>query len=219
MMKKALFFDLDGTLWDSLSTITESWNKAMVEANKPYRFDDPKTQTFMGLTPEETAPLAFPDDSFEEGMKLFYLCLKEELYQLSIKPGKLYKNEEKVLQNLAKKYDLYILSNAAKGYIENYLNGYNFHKYFKGYLCAGDTGLDKHENILYLMKKEGLEDVTYIGDTFKDYNEARKAGVKFIHAAYGFGKIKKRVTAIASLDELEEALNKQSLKKLHPYLK
>ena len=38
-MKKALFFDLDGTLWDAIVPLTESWNEAMIKASKPYRFD------------------------------------------------------------------------------------------------------------------------------------------------------------------------------------
>ncbi len=218
-MKKAIFFDLDGTLWDALEGITFAWNEAMIKNNKPYRFTKEITISYMGLTPEETAPLAFPNDNFEEGMKLFFLCFDEEIKYLSKNPGKLYENEEKVLQNLYKKYDLYIVSNSFKGYIDNYINGYDFKKYFKGTLCAGDTGLDKAENIRYLMEKEGIEDVIYVGDTFKDYLQAKKAGVKFIHASYGFGKIKNKVVSIKSFLELEDALNKLSFKKPRRLLK
>ena len=69
------------------------------------------------------------------------------------------------------------------------------------------------------MEKEGIEDVIYVGDTFKDYLQAKKAGVKFIHAGYGFGKIKNKVISISSFDELEEAINKLSFKKPRRLLK
>ena len=31
-MKRAIFFDLDGTLWNALDTICHAWNEAMKKA-------------------------------------------------------------------------------------------------------------------------------------------------------------------------------------------
>ena len=70
-MKKAVFFDLDGTLWDALIPNLEAWNLAMEKLNQPYRFDLKTIKSFMGLTPDETASLAFPQAPIEEGKKLF----------------------------------------------------------------------------------------------------------------------------------------------------
>lgn len=38
----------------------------------------------------------------------------------------------------------------------------------------------------------------YVGDIQGDYDSSKKAGVKFIHAAYGFGTIDDDVPAIAN---------------------
>src|SRR5574344_868578 len=146
-MRKCVFFDLDGTLWNALVPLTQAWNQAMDKAHEPYRFDLVKMQSFMGLTPEETAPLAFPGANEKKGMDLFRLALKAEIAYLSQHPGILYPQEEEVLGKLEKSYDLYIVSNSDKGYVENYLQACHMEQHFKGHICAGDTGYPKWKNI------------------------------------------------------------------------
>lgn len=206
--KKAILFDLDGTLWNALDTITEAWNKAMKEHNLKYSFSLETMKSFMGLTPKETAPLAFKDVDLNKGIEYFVLCLNEEIKYLRVHPGKLYEDEEEVLKELSKHYPLFIVSNSDKGYIEDYLNAYDFNKYFKDHVCAGDTDLEKWQNILYIKNKYQLEEIIYVGDTKKDLNESIKAGVKFIHASYGFGEIEEEVLKISKLRELPDLIKK-----------
>lgn len=201
-MKQALFFDLDGTLWDALIPLTDSWNEAMEIHHLPYRFDLKTMQSYMGLTPLETVHLAFNDVDEATGLIFFDICLNAEIKYLAIYPGKLYPNEETVIAELSKICDLYVVSNADKGYIENYLNACNMAKYFKGHLCAGDTKQDKAINIQILKEREHIDEVIYIGDTKKDMVESHKAGVKFIHASYGFGEIDNPEYKIENLLEL-----------------
>ncbi len=207
-MKRSIFFDLDGTLWDAIDQIKESWNQTMVEMNQPFRFSFEMIKSTMGLTPKETLPITFPGLEEEKAMELFQSCVKGEIKFLASKPGTLYPNEEKVLSELMKDYSLYIVSNCDKGYIENYLSSCHMDKYFKGKLCAGDLGLEKWQNIMHLQKQEGIDEVIYVGDTLKDKIESTKAGVKFIHAAYGFGVIQDDQYKINSLDELPSLAKK-----------
>ncbi len=207
-IKEAIFFDLDGTLWDALVPIKDSWNKAMKDNNLNYEFSLKEITSFMGLTPEETVPLAFKDVPFDTGLKYFKIALNEEIKYLKNHPGILYQNEEEILKILASKYSLFIVSNADKGYVENYLNAYNFHKYFKDFIQAGDLGLEKWENILYLKNKYQIEKIIYIGDTNKDRIESQKADVSFIHARYGFGEIKEDVPFVNSIKELPDLIEK-----------
>ncbi len=207
-MKRAIFFDLDGTLWDAIEEIKDSYNEAMKVNNLKYSFDYKTVKSFMGLTPLETVRLAFNDVSEKEGLRYFDICFKYEIKYLSSHPGKLYPSEFEVLSLLSKTYPLYIVSNADKGYIENYLNNYDKNHCFSGHLCAGDTSLDKAENIRFLMKKEGIDEVIYVGDTLKDLKECEKANVNFIHASYGFGVINNPKYKINSLGELPNVVNK-----------
>lgn len=207
-MKRALFFDLDGTLWDAIEPLKDSWNATMKEAGQDWVFSYAEMKSYMGLTPEETVPLAFPFADKETGIRLFARCLKEEIAYLSQHPGTLYPREKEVLRVLKKSYPLYVVSNSGKGYIENYLSACSTAPYFKGRLCAGDTQKDKWENIRILMEREGLDEVIYIGDTEKDRIQSEKAGVPFIHAAYGFGKVPEAEYSIESLSELPAEVKK-----------
>ncbi|MBO8427319.1 MAG: HAD family hydrolase [Firmicutes bacterium] len=199
---KAILFDLDGTLVDNVSLITESWNIAMIKNNLPYRFSDEDLTKHMGLTPTESSLLAFKDVSLNQGLKYFSLCLKEEIEYLKTHGGKLYPLERRVLDTLSSYFPLFIVSNSDKGYIENFINIFHFQNYFVDHLCAGDTSKDKFKNILIIKDKYNIKDVTYIGDTLKDYKEASKAKVHFIHARYGFGDIIENVDYIESLSDL-----------------
>lgn len=203
-MKKSIFFDLDGTLWDALAPLTDSWNNAMIKYHLPMRFTLDMTRSYMGLTPEETVPLAFPGVPFEKGLEIFREAIGEEIKHLAVHPGKLYPHERKILGELQKKYPLYVVSNSDKGYVENYIKSCHMEQYFAGHICAGDTGFPKWKNIIYLKEKEKIDQVIYIGDTLKDKVEAEKAGVLFIHAAYGFGAIEDDRCFISSLDELPQ---------------
>jgi len=205
-MKKAIFFDLDGTLWNAIEQIRDSWNEEMVKLNKPYRFTYDDIKSHMGLTPIETVSIAFPGISLDEGLALFQSCFKNEVKYLKNHPGMLYPNEKETLLELSKKYPLYIVSNADIGYIDNYINGYNLKDLYVGFLCAGDTGFSKYKNIVFLKDKEKIDDVIYIGDTLKDKTESMKAGVKFIHAAYGFGTIDKDEYFVNSFGELPQKI-------------
>jgi len=48
-----------------------------------------------------------------------------------------------------------------------------------------------------------LDDAVYVGDIQGDYDASMDAGVKFIHAAYGFGTVEDKVPEIHKFCELE----------------
>ena len=48
-IKRAIFFDLDGTLWNALPSLKDAYNIAMEKASMPYRFDLKQIQSYMGL--------------------------------------------------------------------------------------------------------------------------------------------------------------------------
>ncbi|MCI1779255.1 MAG: hypothetical protein LKI53_04775 [Bacteroidales bacterium] len=65
----------------------------------------------------------------------------------------------------------------------------------------------KNENIRYLIEKYSLKHPVYVGDTDSDMEQARIAGIPFIFAAYGFGKVEGCDLRINSFGELQNVLS------------
>lgn len=209
-MSKNLIFDLDGTLWDATQEIAKAWeNEGKRNFGPSYTLTVSKVKEEMGKTMDKIAKDISPDNLDEEEITKFgKTCFEAENAYLSTYPGKLYENEIETLRKLKEVgFTLFIVSNCQKGYIENFLKIVD-PCLFKSFLCYGDTNASKDITIKKLMEKFNLEDAIYIGDTEKDEESSHKAGIKFIHASYGFGKSLNPEGSISSFPELVElALN------------
>lgn len=202
-MKKGIIFDMDGTLWDSSKNVAKSWDAVVEkEAGGLLRITTEDIQSVMGHTMTEIAQLLFPMFELKEAIKLTDRCGKEENEFLRKHGGVLYPNLEDTLKELAKQYPLYIVSNCQKGYIESFLEYYQFGHYFEDIECFGNNEKDKAYNIALIVRRNQLEDAVYVGDIQGDYDSSVKAGVRFIHAAYGFGKIDCETPYIQTVKEL-----------------
>lgn len=207
-MFDSILFDLDGTLWDAVPEVAKSWTLGLRQLG----IDRPP------ITAEELFPcmgLLLPDivDRLVPGLdpdgqnRVIAHCCKVENEYLAQHGAALYPGEEKVLAALSQKYPLFVVSNCEKGYIEAYFAGTGMGKYFTGFESAGNTGLTKAENIALVTNRHGLKKPVYVGDTALDHKSSSQAGVPFIFAAYGFGRVE-NVPAIQSLEELEGLLEK-----------
>ena len=59
-----------------------------------------------------------------------------------------------------------------------------------------------------MAESDLIEDAVYVGDIQGDYDASKAAGVKFIHAAYGFGEIEDEVPRSEKPLELKEVIQK-----------
>lgn len=183
-MKRAIIFDLDGTLWDTTEQVELVWNGILKEYNKEFNHDQIKK--IMGLTKEEICEYLFYNN-LEFGNKFITECQKRENEYISKYGGNIYSNTIKTIKKLYKKYDLFIVSNCQTGYIEVFLEYYKLKKYFKDYESSGNTGKDKEFNIKMILEKNNIKNAVYIGDTKKDYIASKNNNLKFVWAKYGFG--------------------------------
>lgn len=206
-MKKGIIFDMDGTLWDSAKNVAESWNIAI---NKIGYEREPVTDQdlyrLMGKTMDVIAADLFPNADLETRNKLAEECFNTENDYLAEHGGELYPKLRETMEKLKDEYHLYIVSNCQTGYIETFLKYYQFEDLFEDIECYGNNGYQKGDNIALVVKRNNLDDAVYVGDIQGDYDSSVKAGVKFIHAAYGFGKINAEVPKITQLSELTETI-------------
>lgn len=190
MKYDGILFDLDGTLWDSTQSIAISWALALKDAPDVREIPTQKElERVMGMTAEDLMATLFPYLSKERHLELFDRCCQVENVYLREHGGKLYPHLEETLEELSQQVPLFIVSNCNKEYIPCFLDAHKLHRYFQDWECIGRTGKQKWENIRLVVERNGLRRPVYIGDTVLDQESAQKAGVPFLHAAYGFGQV------------------------------
>ena len=186
----SIIFDVDGTLWDSTEIVAQAWTWYLqTREHMDITLTSQRLMSLFGQLLPDIARQLFPDVSEEEQLRLIDGCCQAEHRALLKECAPLYEDLEKALALLSAKYSLYIVSNCQSGYIEVFLEATGFGKYFKGHLCNGDNNLDKGSNIALIAQNYSMESPVYVGDTMGDFLSCRKAGVPFVFASYGFGKV------------------------------
>lgn len=205
-MKKAILFDLDGTLWDSGETVLPAWNRVLAEVKvrPPVTMDE--LNSFMGLGPQDLADKFLPTLSDPaERLALFTRCFDAEVEAIRREGARLYEGVVEMLRTLQERgCFLAVVSNCKDGYIQAFLDYYRLHEIFTDFESAGATGLSKGENIALVLERNGFaaEDALYVGDTVWDMEASAKAGVDFLHAAYGFGSVPEGIPAVSCPGEI-----------------
>ena len=205
-MKKAIIFDLDGTLWDSSESCAASWNIILEkhpDITRRITVDD--MHSFMGKTLDKIAPMALPDVPEPRRMEIMRECVRYEQDYIAQHGGVLYPGLRETLEILRLEYLLIIVSNCQDGYIQCFLEYSGLGELFADFESAGGTGLSKGENIRLVIRRNSVDCAVYVGDTQGDLDSADFAGVPFIRAAYGFGTTNRPVPEINSVAELPAA--------------
>ena len=198
---KAVIFDLDGTLWDAAETIAPAWNAYCRSRGIARRFTPDDCRSYCGKTLPEIAAVVFPEAEAAWREAVITGCCDAECVPLAQHGGRLYPQAGSVLAALHRSCFLAVVSNCGLGYIEAFFSGNRTGRFFDDYENAARTGLSKGENIRLVMARNGIREAVYVGDTAGDQRAARQAGIPFIHAAYGYGRVS---GADAVLHELRE---------------
>lgn len=212
--RRGIILDVDGTLWDAVKEIAESWNlygEDMPDVTGHFTCEQMKA--CLGKTMYEIADVLYGYLPEERRQEVLTGAMEFENGYLHEHPGKVYPDVYRTMECLKEAgWHLYIVSNCQKGYIEEFLHASGVGPLIEDYLCFGDTLHGKGYNIRLCREKNRLDYAVYVGDTAGDMEAALEAGTDFIFAQYGFGdvadtdKVKGRIGSFGDLFEAVSAL-------------
>lgn len=184
-----IIFDMDGTIWDNTPVFAPSWERACSDMGYDVKFTPDTLKGLFGKTMTDIADACIPDDNPEKRYETLRLCEEYEMRDLEKSSvDTTYPSLKETLEKLSKITKLYIVSNCQSGYIETFLERSGLGYLFTDFICYGDNGLGKADNIKGLVEKNHISNPVYVGDIQGDKDACDQAGVGFIWAAYGYGK-------------------------------
>lgn len=184
-----LIFDLDGTLWDCSAASTEAFNLAYETFGLSRRVTRDFVQAFSGKPVSECDAILLegvPESIRDEVSRCF-----DDFEIAAIRrhaKDALYDGVAEGLIELARRYLLYVVSNCGERYLTSFHEQTSIGGHFRDSESFGRTLLPKADNIRLIVERCEIGHPCYIGDTEGDEEAARRAGVPFFHAGYGFGK-------------------------------
>lgn len=201
---KNMIFDVDGTLWDITALAANAWNSVILHYGvKRPPITSLELKGLFGKPMDYIADKLFVSSTDAQKKLYLQLCCETEAAMLEHSAENfLYNGVYETIKALSKHFGLYIVSNCQCGYIETFLTKSKLLSYFTDFESFGATGLQKGANIRLIIDRNSLEKAVYIGDIQSDCDSAREAGIPFIHAAYGFGRVDNPDMAIQSFEEL-----------------
>ena len=209
MEKLGLIFDVDGTLCDSTEVMKLAWNEILNRV--PYEhveMTDEFISHYMGKPMDDWARGVLPGVDIDTACAIIRQCSDQEYVEIERIGTNLYPDIKETFKTLHEKYHLYILSNCGIGYIERVMKCAEIEAYVDAHLCNGDTSLDKPDNIKLMVQQQNLTRCAYVGDTERDHECCKEAGVPFIYASYGFGHAKEVEYQVDSMKEIPAAAEK-----------
>lgn len=208
-----IIFDMDGTIWDNTGVFAESWHRACLEDGFDVNFTPELLQSLFGKTMTDIADACIPSDDPEKRYAALRKCEKYEMDDLvKSDENTCYPGLHDTIRSLSKRIPLFIVSNCQAGYIETFLKMSGLGECFTDFICYGDNGLVKADNIGIIVNKHGLKAPVYVGDIQGDKDSCDKAGVGFIWASYGYGKTVDsyiaKLNAVTELNDMCEMAEK-----------
>lgn len=211
---KSIIFDFDGTLHNTLKIYYPAFSSGVEVLReqgfaKDFELSEKNVARFLGEKPNFAYDLIAR--GADESLKRQVMALVGRKMEDNIKNGlgELYDGTIKVLEELSKNYDLYILSNCREVYLDLALDVYGIKKYFKKYFAAETYDFLPKDEIIKKERQNIKEEIIFVGDRHHDMEAAHKNNLRSIFCGYGFGSDEEGKDAsykISSIGEILELL-------------
>ena len=208
---KSIIFDFDGTLHNTIKIYYPAFSSGVEFLRehgfaRDFELSEKDVAKFLGEKPNFAYELIAR--GADENLKKEVMALVGKNMDENIKKGigELYDGTIKVLEELSKDYDLYILSNCRESYLDTALDVYGIKNYFKKYFAAETYDYIPKDEIIKMERQKIKEEIIFVGDRHHDMEAARINNLKSIFCSYGFGSDKEGKDANYKISSLGEIL-------------
>lgn len=186
----AIFFDLDGTLWDGVDAYINGFNDYFLHNKIEQSLTRNDLTKYLGVEEKQFLAAIFPRMNPEERNKAYMEVVDFIYLRIQREGGKLYEGVISGLTELARFYPLFIVSNCAEFTIKHFVEWADISNLITDSMAHGANYKSKHENIAILMNKHGIKCPVYVGDTESDGEQCMLLDIPFVYVTYGFGEAK-----------------------------
>lgn len=205
---KAIIFDLDGTLIDSVDDLANSVNYTLGKLDLPLHTTE-EIKSFVGDGIQKLIKRSLGQTHMEKFDDAFAIFMKHYGAHCTDNTV-LYPKVAETISFLAEKYSLAVLTNKSATFSHKILTALKIDSYFKEVLGGDSLPTKKPDpaGILYLADKWGLapDQLVMVGDHATDIEVGQRAGCKTVFIEGGIGETRglKPDFVIKSMDELPD---------------
>ena len=205
---KAIIFDLDGTLIDSVDDLANSVNYTLGKLDLPLHTTE-EIKSFVGDGIQKLIKRSLGQTHMEKFDDAFAIFMKHYGAHCTDNTV-LYPKVAETISFLAEKYSLAVLTNKSATFSHKILKALKIDSYFKEVLGGDSLPTKKPDpaGILYLADKWGLapDQLVMVGDHATDIEVGQRAGCKTVFIEGGIGETRglKPDFVIKSMDELPD---------------
>ena len=181
---KAVLFDLDGTLLNTLEDLTDATNAALAHFGCPQRTVE-EVRSFLGNGAERLIRLALPgraDDPDVDAVLAWYKTYYDAHSQIKTCP---YGGILEALEEVRREFPVAVVSNKPDNATKRLCA-----QYFGNVFALGESSACPRKPAPHMvyqaMKAIGAESCVYVGDSEVDVLTARNAGVPCLSVLWGF---------------------------------
>jgi phosphoglycolate phosphatase len=187
---KALLFDLDGTLIDSVTDLANSVNHTLATVGLPPHTRE-EIKSFVGDGVQKLIKRSLGkthQEKFTNAFNIFMAHYEDHCTDNTV----LYPGTAQVLPDLAKDYSLAVLTNKSERFTHKILKALEIDQYFN-YVLGGDSLATKKPDpagILFLAEQWQLDpgkEILMVGDHATDIEVGQKAGCRTVFIDGGIG--------------------------------